>query len=568
MATELHSGGATGPAQLRASVFVSYAREDLQFADQLVAALTALGLATVIDRKGIHGAENWKRRLGQLILESDVIVFVLTPASAVSSMCQWEVDEALRLKKRVVPVLAAALGDVLPSEPLRDLNYIHFYPEPADPGSGFGTGLASLATVLSVDIEWIREHTRIGALASRWHAESRPADQLSRGSELTRSMQWRDTRPQSAPELTTLQREFLQAGEDAEKARTDAEREQLEARSRALATAEAANQEKRRALATAEAANQEKFQALERLTRRNRLVAAVIAIATVVLGAIGWFAYTQAIALQDASAALEIKKQEAEQSVARLEGATLRLREGMKLKIADTDHTVLTTEKWYRIATDYKLAVGTYRAPLAGAGVMDIGTGFLVSGDGLRAEWAGRVVFITASHVIRGGMPGGSTNLARASIAFPGIGDTGEIKPSEVLFESGFDDLDVAVLGLAGPPPRHAVPVDFGRQVQTASELSGIAVLHWTAADGFTLGFGHGVSKPDTNGQFGDDRMYYTHVTGGGASGAPVFDANSGSVVCLHVAGITNRPRPIGVCTSAARILAAITSNSSSPGRK
>ena len=83
--------------------------------------------------RAFDGAENWKRRLGQLILESDVIVFVLTPASAVSSVCQWEVEEALRLKKRVVPVLAAPLGDALPYEPLRDLNYIHFYPEPADP---------------------------------------------------------------------------------------------------------------------------------------------------------------------------------------------------------------------------------------------------------------------------------------------------------------------------------------------------------------------------------------------------------------------------------------------------
>jgi hypothetical protein len=64
----------TGLTQVRLNVFVSYARENLQFADQLVAALAALGFGTVIDRKGIYGAENWKRRLGQLILERDAIV--------------------------------------------------------------------------------------------------------------------------------------------------------------------------------------------------------------------------------------------------------------------------------------------------------------------------------------------------------------------------------------------------------------------------------------------------------------------------------------------------------------
>jgi hypothetical protein len=33
--------------------------------------------------------------------------------------------------------------------------------------------------------------------------------------------------------------------------------------------------------------------------------------------------------------------------------------------------------------------------------------------------------------------------------------------------------------------------------------------------------------------------MYYTYVTGPGASGAPVFDASSGNVVCFHVGSYT-----------------------------
>ena len=47
-------------------VFVSYSRDDLEFADQLVAFLEWQGFQTVIDRIGIHGAENWEERLGQL----------------------------------------------------------------------------------------------------------------------------------------------------------------------------------------------------------------------------------------------------------------------------------------------------------------------------------------------------------------------------------------------------------------------------------------------------------------------------------------------------------------------
>ena len=47
-------------------VFISYSRQDLEFADQLVAVLELYGFLTSIDRKGIHGAEKWEERLGQL----------------------------------------------------------------------------------------------------------------------------------------------------------------------------------------------------------------------------------------------------------------------------------------------------------------------------------------------------------------------------------------------------------------------------------------------------------------------------------------------------------------------
>jgi hypothetical protein len=49
------------------------------FADQLDAALNACGFECVIDRHGISGGEDRKRRLGGLISEADAVVFVLAP---------------------------------------------------------------------------------------------------------------------------------------------------------------------------------------------------------------------------------------------------------------------------------------------------------------------------------------------------------------------------------------------------------------------------------------------------------------------------------------------------------
>jgi hypothetical protein len=131
------TGGTTGD---KLKVFVSYSRSDLDIADQLVAVLESQGFKIAIDRKGIHGAERWEERLGQLILESDVVVFLLSPDSARSAICAWEVEEAARRGKRIIPVLCRPLDGNEPPARLRDLNYIYLYADKTMPGSGFGTG--------------------------------------------------------------------------------------------------------------------------------------------------------------------------------------------------------------------------------------------------------------------------------------------------------------------------------------------------------------------------------------------------------------------------------------------
>jgi len=80
------------PDRGKLRVFISYSRDDLHFADQLDAALNACGFECLIDRHGISGGEDWKRRLGNLIREADTVVFVLSPTSARSEICAWEVE--------------------------------------------------------------------------------------------------------------------------------------------------------------------------------------------------------------------------------------------------------------------------------------------------------------------------------------------------------------------------------------------------------------------------------------------------------------------------------------------
>jgi hypothetical protein len=132
-------------------VFISYCSRDLHFADQLYAALdTYDGFECFLDRQDISGGEDWKRRLENLI-KADAVVFVLTPDSARSETCAWELEEATRLGKRILPVNCRSLKGASSPRRLRDLNYIYFYEDPKTPGSGFGTGLAKLVADLNTE---------------------------------------------------------------------------------------------------------------------------------------------------------------------------------------------------------------------------------------------------------------------------------------------------------------------------------------------------------------------------------------------------------------------------------
>jgi hypothetical protein len=94
------------PDRGKLRVFISYSRDDLYFANQLDAALKTYGCECFIDREGVSGGEDWKRRLGNLIRDADTVVFLLSPTSARSEICAWEVEEAARLGKRILQLTA------------------------------------------------------------------------------------------------------------------------------------------------------------------------------------------------------------------------------------------------------------------------------------------------------------------------------------------------------------------------------------------------------------------------------------------------------------------------------
>jgi WD40 repeat protein len=184
-------------------VFISYSRQDMAFVDRLEAVLADSGVETFVDRTAIAKGEEWWDRIRQLITEADTIVFVLSPGSVDSTICNDEVKFAEKLNKRFVPIVARDLEERTVPATLARLNYIFFIPHPAASASGdFDAAVRDLVQTLETDILWIREHTRLGALAERWQAQQRPSDLLLRGAELNAAETWLTMRPQKAPNPT------------------------------------------------------------------------------------------------------------------------------------------------------------------------------------------------------------------------------------------------------------------------------------------------------------------------------------------------------------------------------
>jgi formylglycine-generating enzyme required for sulfatase activity len=197
----------------KTKVFISYSRKDAEFVARLANALRGHDHIEVFQDTGdILPSEEWRRRLASLIGTADTIVFCLSPNSAASKVCAWEVELAESLNKRILPVLIEPVGDSVP-DALSKLNYIVFAGT-----SSFEEMVGTLIDTLQTNISWIREHSRIGELSRRWETTGKRRDLLLRGAELQEADRWARLRPANAPPLTEGTSTFLDASHDAERA--------------------------------------------------------------------------------------------------------------------------------------------------------------------------------------------------------------------------------------------------------------------------------------------------------------------------------------------------------------
>jgi|GEM_PF-2569019 len=225
-------------------VFVSYSRADESFVQELVSGLELVGIIVTIDTRDIAEGEDWRARLGAMIESADSVVFVLSTNSVSSEMCNWEVETAVSKGKRLVPVLKENLGGLSPHSKLSEIHYVRFDAEDNGAPRSFIGALRALSDTLKLDVNWLREHTRLQIRAREWDESARSEHRLMRAQDIAHAKAWMEQRPAGAPPLTEIQIAFIHESEDAEEKRSSAERERLAAMQQAQADREIALKDK------------------------------------------------------------------------------------------------------------------------------------------------------------------------------------------------------------------------------------------------------------------------------------------------------------------------------------
>ncbi|MDZ8082431.1 MAG: TIR domain-containing protein, partial [Nostoc sp. DcaGUA01] len=195
-------------------VFISYSRRDKEFVVVLQDALKAHNCETWVDWKDIPLTADWWAEIQAGIEATNTFVFVITPDSVVSKVCNQEIDHAVKNNKRLVPIVRREGFDMERVNPaLAKHNWLFFRQE-----DDFNTVFRKLIQAIDTNLEYVKAHTRLLVRALEWENKGRNDSFLLRGSDLQEAEQWLATSATEEPVLTEQQKNYISKSREAEDA--------------------------------------------------------------------------------------------------------------------------------------------------------------------------------------------------------------------------------------------------------------------------------------------------------------------------------------------------------------
>lgn len=197
-------------------VFISYSRKDVEFARWLGERLKADGKEIWADWEDIPYSAKWWAEIQSGIESAHTFIFVISPDSAASKVCFDEISHAVKLNKRIIPLLYREVNLNNPAErarlhaAVRDRNWLFFTDE-----NTRNDTYNNLLTTLGTDLGHLRLHTRLTMRAQEWEDKKRNGALLLRGSDLQEGEIWLKNSENLDPTPTELQKMYVTASRKA-----------------------------------------------------------------------------------------------------------------------------------------------------------------------------------------------------------------------------------------------------------------------------------------------------------------------------------------------------------------
>lgn len=193
----------------RSDVFISYRRVNKEFARTLNDALKAEGLEVWVDWEDIApGVPDFTEEIEEGIQGADAMIPILSPAYLESPYCMGELQMAIDMHKRIVPLVFEKFDvDQLQPE-VQAINWVYFTPHVGEENT-FEEAFPVLMEALRADFEHLNAHTRYFLRATEWDEGNRNNSFLLYGREIDEAEAWLATAGNKNPSPLNLHTEYI-----------------------------------------------------------------------------------------------------------------------------------------------------------------------------------------------------------------------------------------------------------------------------------------------------------------------------------------------------------------------
>lgn len=190
-------------------IFISYSRRDKEFVRRLVDALKDAGREVWVDWDDIPPSADWMQEIYAGIEDSIAFVSIISPDAITSPIIREELEHALEMNKRLVPVLYRDVSNE-ERETMHPMLSSHNWIFMADENQ-FDESLTTVLSAIDTDLEHVNKHTRLLVRAREWETKGRSGSLLLRGDDLREARDWFEQAAKKDPSPTDLHSEYITA---------------------------------------------------------------------------------------------------------------------------------------------------------------------------------------------------------------------------------------------------------------------------------------------------------------------------------------------------------------------